>query len=461
MAHKTENKLKKYDTTARPAHSPAAINWPNPRYSWAVVALLMLIYTIAFIDRQILALLVGPIKQDLQISDLEFGLLTGLSFALFYTFFGIPFARMADNKSRRGLIAAGIAVWSLATAVCGLARSFSMLFLARMGVGVGEATLTPAANSLIFDLFAPARRSRAVSIYSLGIPFGSALAFLFGGAVVSLVDRADGYSVPVIGLLSGWQMAFLIVGLPGLILSAAMLVFVKEPKRHGRIRTDGALSVRETAAYFLTRWRFYVVGFVGISFLSALGYGSVYFIAAFFGRIHGFTAGETGLTYGLIQLFAGIGGILFAGTLADRWVNAGRMDAHIRILITASLLGAPFALSYPLVDHAALAIALLTLSVFFTNWVWGTAYAAVAAATPNDLRGQATAIYLFAINLIGMGMGPTLIGFFTTYVFKDEQMIDLAYVALAVICLPVALICLLIARPQFVRQFKEVRALDI
>lgn len=434
--------------------------WPRPRYAWAVVALLMIIYTVAFIDRQILALLVDPVKRDLGVTDLQFGLLTGLSFGLFYTVFGIPFARLADNRSRRGLIAIGIALWSLATAACGLVRTFPMLFLARMGVGVGEATLTPAANSMICDLFPPSRRGRAISLYTLGIPFGSALAFLFGGAVISYVDRVDAYHLPLLGALQGWQMTFLIVGLPGVLLSLAMMVLVREPHRHGRVQTDKAMSVADAARYFLIRWRFYVVGFVGIAFLSALGYGSVYFIAAFYGRIHGFSPGETGLAYGLVQLSAGIGGILFAGWLADKWVVAGHQDAHFRILILALILGAPFALAYPLVGSPVLAIALMAGSIFFTNWIWGTAYAAVASATPNDLRGQATAIYLFAINLIGMGLGPTLVGLFTTHIFKDEQMIDLAYVYLALTCLPVALVCLLVARPAFARQCAAVQKIE-
>ncbi|GER07335.1 MFS transporter [Iodidimonas muriae] len=436
--------------------------YPAPRYAWAVVALLLLIYTVSFIDRQVLALLVGPIKADLDVSDLEFGLLTGLSFALFYTFFGIPFARLVDSRSRRGLIAFGIAVWSIATAACGLARSFSMLFLARMGVGIGEATLTPAANSLISDLFAPHKRGRAISIYTLGIPLGSALAFLFGGAVIELVSSAGTRTLPLFGEIRGWQMTFILVGLPGLLLSAAMLIFVKEPFRRGRAMTAGSstVPVKETVRYFLQRWRVFVLGFIGIAFLSALGYGTIYFIGAFYGRVHGFTPGQVGLVFGLVMLIAGTGGILTAGVITDRWMAQGRNDTHFRLLILAILCGAPFAFSFPMVGSPILATGLLALSIFFNNWVWGTAYAGVAAASPNELRGQATAIYLFVVNLIGMGLGPTMFGFFTTTVFADDSKIDLAYLWMALLCLPIALVCLLIARPAFAKQLAEVRAFE-
>jgi len=432
--------------------------YPSPLRAWAAVLLLLVIYTFSFIDRQVLALMVGPIKADLDITDLEFGMLTGLSFALFYTFFGIPFARIADSRSRRGLIAFGVALWSLATAASAFARGFGHLFAARVGVGIGEATLTPAANSMISDIFPPEKRGRAISVYTLGIPLGSALAFLFGGAIVEWATRADLGDIPLLAGMRAWQVTFLIVGLPGLLL-AAMMFLLREPVRRGKPQAlAGTLPPRETARYFLIRWRVYVLSFIGIAFLSALGYGTVYFIGAYFGRIHGFSAGETGLAFGLILLVFGTGGILTAGIITDRWVRAGRRDAHLRVLIVSILLGAPAALTFPLMDSPAAAIALLSISIFFNNWVWGTAYAGVAAASPNEVRGQATAIYLFIVNLIGLGLGPTLFGFFTTTVFADEMKIDLAYICVAAIALPIALGCLLAARPAFARQFAEVRA---
>ncbi|GAB4571921.1 MAG: MFS transporter [Rhodothalassiaceae bacterium] len=439
-----------------PAESGLEPSYPRPCLAWAIVLFLLLIYTVSFIDRQILALLIGPIKSEFGATDEEFGLLTGLSFAIFYTLFGIPFARFADRGSRRGLIAFGVAFWSLATAACGLARSFTQLFLGRVGVGIGEATLTPAANSLIADLFPPARRGLAVSVYTLGIPLGSALAFLFGGAVIAFASASGDHVLPLVGEVKGWQFTFLIVGLPGLFLALVMML-LPEPARHGRAMGEDALSAGATLRFFFSRWRLYLVGFLGISVLSALGYGTIYFIGAFFGRIHGFTPAETGLAFGLILLFAGTGGIVTAGLLIDRLTARGREDAHFLVLIVSVLFGLPFAVAFPLMPGPGLAIALLSVAIYFNNWVWGTAYAGVAASAPNEIRGQATAVYLFVINLIGLGVGPWLFGFFTTRVFADEAAIDLAYVSVALIVAPISLACLIFARPAFARQIREVR----
>lgn len=433
--------------------------WPEPRGARAVVWLLLGIYTLSFIDRQILALMVEPIKADMEVSDLGFGLLTGLAFSLFYTLFGIPFARIADRGSRRGLIAFGVAFWSLATAACGLARGYPQLFLARIGVGIGEATLTPAANSMIADLVPPERRGRAIAIYTLGIPLGSALAFLFGGALIELAGTLEIPHLPLVGTLRGWQLVFLLFGLPGLGFAWAMMR-APEPLRRGRKTGDGAVPAGEAARYFLRRWRVFGLSFLGIACLAALGYGTIYFIGAFFGRVHGFSPGETGLTFGLILLVAGTGGILVAGRLADRLVARGRDDAHIRILLLATAAMAPFSIAFPLVESPGVAIVLLTCAIFFANHVWGTAYAAIAAATPNALRGQATAVYLFIINLIGLGLGPTMFGYISSEVFADERRIDLTYVAMALLTLPIAGLCLAAARPAFARQIAEIRELE-
>lgn len=439
------------------APGPAGdLPWPEPRRARAVVWLLLGIYTLSFIDRQILALMVEPIKADMEVSDFGFGLLTGLAFSLFYTLFGIPFARIADRGSRRGLIAFGVAFWSLATAACGLARGYSQLFLARIGVGIGEATLTPAANSMIADLVPPERRGRAIAIYTLGIPIGSALAFLFGGALIELASTLDIPDLPLIGAWRGWQLVFLLFGLPGLAF-ALFMMRTPEPVRRGRVADGRSVPVGEAARYFLRRWRVFGLAFLGIACLAALGYGTIYFIAAFFGRVHGYSPGETGLVFGLILLIAGTGGILVAGRLADYLVGRGHDDAHIRILLLATLFMAPFAIAFPLVASPVAAIWLLACAIFFSHHVWGTAYAGIAAVTPNALRGQATAIYLFIVNLIGLGLGPTMFGYISSEVFADESMIDRTYVVMALLTLPVAGLCLFAARPAFARQLAEIR----
>ena len=226
-------------TDAQPA-------WASPPYAWFVVLVLTIAYTCSFIDRQILTLLIEPIRRDLHITDTQVSLLGGLAFSILYTTLGIPIARLADQTHRRNLMAAGLAFWSIMTATCGLARSFWGLFAARIGVGVGEAALSPAAFSLLADYFPPQRLARAISVYSMGLYFGAGLALMIGGSVVQgRVERAGARVLPVIGEVFPWQMTFFAVGLLG--LPALLLMFtIREPVRRGMAkkpaRAQGALT---------------------------------------------------------------------------------------------------------------------------------------------------------------------------------------------------------------------------
>lgn len=446
------------------ASSPSPVSapppFPSPARAWYAVGLLLAIYTLSFIDRQILALLVGPIKRDLVLSDFEFSLLSGFAFAIFYTFFGLPFARYADRGSRRGLVLFGVLFWSLATAACGLARNFAHLFLARVGVGIGEATLTPAANSLIADCFPPEHLGRALAVYSLGIPIGSAMAFIMGGAVVDLVSSLPPWNFPLIGSLHGWQIAFVIVGLPGLVFAALMLT-VKEPYRRGRLRnadgTHHSIPLRDVVRFVRGHLHIYGPLFFGASLLSMLGYGGTLWMIAFFQRAHAMTAGDAGYVFGIILAVFGTAGILAGGATADRWLARGRLDAHLRLLLFGTLAGLPFAIAWPLVPDLAPAIGLLALSTFFSNLPWGTAYAAIAAITPNEMRGQMAALYLFIVNLIGLGAGPTVIALFTDRLFGAESALPYSLATASAVIAPLAALLFALGRRPFAEAMAEAR----
>src|SRR5688572_3708838 len=220
---------------------------PPATYSWYVVGVLTVTYTVSFIDRQIMALMIEPIRRDLGITDTQVSLLIGLAFAVFYTLLGVPIARLADRYSRRAIIAAGITVWCLMTAACGLARNYAQLFLARVGVGVGEAALSPSALSMLSDYFPKETRGRAIAVYNTGISLGTGLAMIVGGQVIAHVMAAPPVRVPGIGELFSWQTVFLVVGLPGLVM-AALMATVKEPSRRERLRTaDGNSYLSLTA----------------------------------------------------------------------------------------------------------------------------------------------------------------------------------------------------------------------
>ncbi len=412
--------------------------YPRPAYAWYMVALLLVIYTFSFIDRQILGLLGSAIKADFGISDTEFGLLTGFAFAVFYTVFGLFCARIADTKSRRGLIAVGLLVWSIMTAASSLARSFGQLFLLRIGVGVGEATLAPAANSLLADSFPKERLATALSVYSMGIPVGSALAFIVGGQVIALAGSIPDIAVPGVGLLAGWQKVFLMVGLPGILLT--FLVFtIKEPERKGVTGSAKAIPVREVWAHVWSQFRAYSSICLGVSFNAALGFGSVVFLAIFFDRFHGVGPAEVGTTFGTMSLFTGAGGLLLGGFIADKLYRKGRKDAHIIALLVAPLgYGIPSILM-PFMENTTHVWILLGFANFFINLPSGVAFASLQIITPNQMRGQIIAMYVLCTSIIGYGAGPFLVGFFTDYVFADEMKLHYSLALLAATATPLSI----------------------
>ncbi|MDQ3010749.1 MAG: MFS transporter, partial [Acidobacteriota bacterium] len=345
-----------------------------------------------------------------------------------YTFFGIPLGRLADSKSRRTIIAFGFILWSLFTAGCGLAKNFWQMLLMRMGVGVGEASLSPAAYSMISDYFPPQRRATAISVYSMGIYIGSGLAFLLGGTVVAFATSQEAWNLPLVGMVRPWQVIFFIVGLPG-ILFAWLLYTVREPVRRGMKLTLGADGKSRTAqvpfpeviAYLRLNWKTYLCHNVGFALLSFSSYGSTAWIPTFFVRNHGWTEARAGIVYGSIVAVFGALGITAGGWLADRMAKSGSANATMKVGLIAALAWVPTGMVYPLVPSATWAAVLLAPTVFMVAAPFGVAPAAIQQITPNPMRAQASAIYLFAVNLIGLGLGPTAVAVFTDYVFHDDN----------------------------------------
>ena len=408
--------------------------YPSARYAWYVVAVLTLAYIFSFVDRQILSLLQGPIKRDLKISDFELSLLMGPSFALFYTLFGIPLGWLADKKSRRGLISIGIAVWSLMTAACGLTKRYFDLALFRMGVGVGEAALSPPAYSLIADYFPPHRRSTAMSVYSMGIYIGSGIAFIVGGSIVQYVSKEESIVLPLVGAVRNWQVVFFAVRLPGLLV-ALLLLTVKEPVRRSLNSTGMAKPVtfKETMAYIWDNKATFICLNLGIAMITLNSYAGTSWIPAMFVRRFKWKISDTGLTYGIIVSIFGTLGVVSGGWLADRLMLRGRKDAPVRVAWWASLCGLPFSILFPLIEKDQFAALCLVPVVFFGSMPFGVAPAAFQRMMPNTMRAQATAVYLFVINLIGMGLGSPAAASLTDYVFKDEGAVHKSLLVVGVV----------------------------
>jgi MFS family permease len=387
-------------------------------YPWLVVFILMIAYVFSFVDRQILNLLVGPIRRDLGISDTQMSLLMGFSFAIFYTILGIPLGRLADSKSRRGLIVAGVVVWSFMTALCGMARSYWQLFLFRIGVGVGEATLSPAAYSLIADYFPPARRATAISVYSMGIYLGSGIAFLLGGLVIQFAVAQGAVTLPLIGDVRPWQVVFFVLGGAGIVFSFAFLL-VREPARDGVSLSAGGVAFGAVVSHLWKNRRTVLCHNLGFAMIAFCSYGTSAWVPSFFIRTFGWKAGEVGIIYGLIVMVFGCAGILFGGWLTDRWQKQGKADAALRVGILACCV-AIVGNVYLLANTGTLAAILMAPSVFALGMPFGAAPAAIVAIVPNQMRGQTAAVYLFIVNLIGLGVGPTAIALVTDYVFAND-----------------------------------------
>lgn len=397
--------------------------WPTTGMAWYAVAVLFVAYTFSFADRFILTLLIQPIKQDLGLSDTRVSLLHGLAFAVFYTVMGIPIGRMADRYSRRTIIAAGIAAWSMMTALCGLARSFWQLFAARIGVGVGEAALSPAAYSMIADLFPPNRLARALAVYSAGAIVGGGVALIVGGLVVQAVLNWPDFNLPLVGSVRPWQLSFLVVGLPGLLV-AAMMYTVKEPLRRIARSTDGGSETPPLGAVFgflFSYWRVYVPHFLGFTMLAVVFNALLSWTPAFLFRTYHMPAGSSGPALGVLLLTFGAGGMVFGGWLADTLLSRGHKDATLRTGIVAGLGSLPFAVIAPQMPSAELALAVSAPLWFFSTSGFGAAVAALQHITPNRMRAVVSALYLFCGNLIGLGLGPTVIALVTDYGFGYDE----------------------------------------
>ena len=414
--------------------------YPSAPRAWWAVLLLLLLYVLSFVDRQVISLMIDPIRTDLGIGDLGASLLTGFAFAAFYTLFGIPIARLADTKSRRAIIAAGLAIWSAMTAACGLASSYATLFLARMGVGVGEAALSPAAYSSIADSFPPRRRATAMGVYSVGSYLGSGLAFLLGGHLIRFIGEARVHEVPLLGPVAPWKLVFLLVGLPGLLF-LPLLLTIREPIRRGA-RGKGGASLTALWSYLRQHRGAFLSHNLGFALLAFSGYGAGAWTPAFLQRDHGMSIADSGIALGWIMAIAGTLGIVFGGWLADFLAARGRRDATMLVGIVAALVWIPAGVLYPIVASKNLALALMVPALFASGMPWGAAAAAVQEMTPSPLRAQATAVYLFAINLIGLGIGPSAVAYVTERVFRDDAAVgrSLAWVGLAAHVLAAAIL---------------------
>ncbi len=408
--------------TARPGHETG---FGTRTYRTYVLSSLLIVYIFNFIDRSIFAILTEPIKTSLLLEDWHMGLLGGLAFAMFYTTLGIPIARVAERKSRMMIIIASLTVWSLMTVLCGFATSFLTLFIFRLLVGVGEAGCTPPAQSVIADYFKPTSRATAASIYALGVPLGGMLAGLSAGPIN---DYITGHNVNALfgswgwtwaqNLIAwenveGWRIAFVAVGLPGVILAVIIGLTVKEPPRgysdppnaNSKSAPDGFV----VALKGLMRKPTYVHVVTGAAIASFAGYGIAAFSTSFLLRTHNLTLTEAALIFSLVLGLMAAVGVFLSGYLADKlskryptalsWMPALGMGLSVPL----------YWMGY-LSPTVTMMIPPLMLAAMLHYFYLGPMYAVSAGVVDSRTRATAVAITLFAVNLIGIGLGPTLAG---------------------------------------------------
>ncbi|MCU4364006.1 MULTISPECIES: spinster family MFS transporter [Acinetobacter] len=434
--------IDKVDNDVQPLDSYLKITTPIPEqvateippaaperssYQWYVVIICMVAYILSFVDRQILSLMIEPIKADLMLSDTQFSLLQGLAFSLFYAFMGVPIAALADKKSRVKIISVGIAFWSLATAACGLSKNFIQMFLARLSVGAGEAALSPAFYSIVADLFPKHKLGRALGVYAIGAFIGSGLAFLIGGYVIGLLEDVSFVTLPVIGEIKTWQLTFMIVGLPGVLLALLMILTVREPERKGlKMDANGVAvkaSFKNSIGFIKTHKKTFFCHFIGFSFYTMMLYSLLGWAPAYYMRHFGLDASQTGYILGSIILVANTSGALFCGWLIDFFSKRGYSDAAIRAgAIGCAALIIPSVL-FTQVDNMQLSFALIFVAMFFSTFPIPASAATTQMLTPNQLRSQVSAKFLLISNLIALGVGTTAVALITDRYYENTLMV--------------------------------------
>lgn len=434
---------------------------PNLARAWYAVAVLTLANVSGFVDRQILSLLVEPIKRDLGITDTQVSLLAGLGFVLFYSVLGLPIGRWVDRGIRPRIVAVGVAVWSLMTAATGTARTFGQLFAARIGVGVGEATLGPAAVSIIADQFPRRLLGTAMSTYMVGTFAGSGVAYALGAYVVGRVDTPGFVTWPFVGAIHPWQTVFFWVGLPGLLV-ALLALTMYEPRAvtaSAPLRTPahGDATFGEVMAYVRRNAR--TVGAISFGFAASasVNYAIGFWLATFLIRTHGWTVQQAGMLQGVLTFTIGPIGVMTGGRLNDYWARRGRVDAPLRVGMLGALAMLLFAGAYPLVPSATLVAALLVPVNLFAAMPWGAANAAIAEAMPSRMRGQGSAIYQLVVNLVSGALGPTAVALLTDQVFGDPMSLRWSLAVTTVSGMTLAAALLAWARPAFVRTVSSLR----
>lgn len=408
------------------ASMPAAEQpWPSSRQAWYGVTIFGLTVMTLFGNQTLMGLLIQSIKVDLHLTDTRASLLAGFAAAAFNAFASLPISRLIDRFSRRLIIGVGLLAAGLSSAMIGLAGGFAQIFAARVIGGVGGAGNGPATYSLLADYFPPPRLPKAIAFMNFGFTSGNGLALLLGGTLIGAISTMSNPTLPLIGTVRPWQLVFLVMAIPDLVLAVLMLTTVHEAPRRGRMLATAGSSNRAVPlrSVFDHLWQHRAAFgpiFLGLA-LSSLAFGTLIWAAPFYERTYGWGPAQFGIYQGLVFLFIAPLGLAFGGWLAEHWARLGRDDANMRVVVFAVAIHLPFAIAYPLMPSPYLALAGSSLSFVLILIGTGPQNAALQTIVPNEMRGQVTALYLFLFTMIGGGIAPTVVALITDHVFHDES----------------------------------------
>lgn len=442
--------------------------YPKPAYAWYVVVLMMFFYVLSFMDRQIIAVLLDPIKIDMGLTDVQISLIGGVAFGLFYSTVGIYIGRLADSMNRPMLIALGVFVWSLTTAMAGLTSKFWQLLVLRMGVGLGEAALLPSTLSLIKDYFPPARLATPTSVFLFGAPIGIGLAFAAGGLMYGVaqdITAADGWNdVFFIGGSAAWKLVLLFLGVVGMVLTLGMLT-VREPRVSATAaienQAESGLKVAEAAempvvkAYAKKNWLPIMSLYIGMALISLAAYAQAFWDVTYLTRTFGGNLREVGFMYGMVQMFAGIGGMFLGGFTADRLTKRGVESSSYKLVIVGAAIATPFAFMYSLMGMEQMSLWLMVGTIFGTNMCFACAASAMQRMYPAAMLGLAAGIYFFMSNAIGLMVGPTVVAAITDYGFGDPQKVGYSLSIVGGTARLLAFVVFVVGLGSYVRLLRE------
>ncbi len=430
--------------------------WPSQGRAYYTVFMLGVTVMFAEVDRGAMQLLIAPIKAVYHLSDIWMGALLGPFFALFYAVCGIPTSRFIDRYNRKTILAWALALWSSAAVMCGLAQGYVQLAIARLFLGAAESPNGPAIFSIISDSFPRSRLTRGISLMQMGVTVGNAFALIMTGVLIGILMKIPDIHVAGLGVIRWWQLVFIAVGLPGVLAAVVLGLTVKEPVRRGAVQ-EAKFTLVQTLGYMASKWK--VFGpFMGSSAIGGLGFGVLSWSAAFYQRTYGWAPSKVGIITGVMGLVATPIGLFIGTWLYERLVKQGRHDAAMRVVVIGRLISFPAAVLMPLMPTGELALAMSFISYLMLGATGASTNSILQIVSPNQMRGQITAIFFLFYNLIGQGLSPLLIGMFTDLVLHDESHLRYAILFCNVLFLPSSLFVLWLGMKPFAREVERLEA---